>query len=267
MEKIKEIFKDRTDIGAKASLAQEMTLFLLGFLGLQVCALLLQLIMEPAFASGAINEGQLAMGVNLASYALLGLVFWLYLISPFGSGIKQSLKPGSSLHRKPRGISQGIYVFIIIYLVGVFYSGLIELIPWMSTNTNQSTLVTLGSSFPIPLFVMTVLLAPLIEEITYRGGLTNACAGGFTGAKRGYHPLVGILISSLIFGLIHFDFQGSILSATQGDFYPLYRELLNLPAYVISGAALAGCYLASGSLYLSVALHSLNNLIAFIGMI
>ena len=86
-------------------------------------------------------------------------------------------------------------------------------------------------------FVMFVVLGPAVEEFTFRGLL-------FTRLSVKYSPRKAIVISSLMFGLLHFDFIGAF----------------------IFGLVAASLYAQSRSLIAPLALHSMNNLIAFAGL-
>jgi len=83
-------------------------------------------------------------------------------------------------------------------------------------------------------FVLFVVLAPVVEEFTFRALL-------FTRLSAKYSPAKAIVISSLMFGLLHFDFIGAF----------------------VFGLVAATLYAQSRSLLAPIALHSVNNLIAF----
>ena len=83
------------------------------------------------------------------------------------------------------------------------------------------------------LFVQTVIIAPLFEEVMYRGILLN-------GMLKKYSPKKAIIVSSLIFGFIH-------LNLPQG-----------LNAFVI-GLIIATVYYYTRSLYICMIMHAANN--------
>jgi len=88
----------------------------------------------------------------------------------------------------------------------------------------------------VPFFIMIVVVGPAIEEFTFRGLL-------FTRLSVKYSPRTAILLSSLMFGIMHFDFLGAF----------------------VFGLVAASLYAYSGSLIAPLALHCVNNLIAFGG--
>ena len=100
--------------------------------------------------------------------------------------------------------------------------------------------------------ISVVILAPIVEELMLRGlGLNSFLS------EKNYKT--SIILSALIFGLIHFDF-GSIGTSTFGN------EMLNLPDYVIAGLALSFIYDKYG-LAASFTTHAANNLFSVISIL
>jgi membrane protease YdiL (CAAX protease family) len=95
-----------------------------------------------------------------------------------------------------------------------------------------------------------VIMAPILEEITYRYFL-------FGGIAK-YNRKWAIVISGFIFMAVH-----AVASFTQ-DVDNIFREIILLPPYMFSGMALAYAYDKSENLATSTIIHSLNNLISFI---
>ena len=89
-----------------------------------------------------------------------------------------------------------------------------------------------NSSWTI-LFVQIVIIAPVFEEIIYRGIILN-------GMLKKYSPKKAIIVSSLIFGLIHRNLP-------QG-----------LNAFVL-GLIIATVYYYTRSLYICMIMHAANN--------
>lgn len=87
------------------------------------------------------------------------------------------------------------------------------------------------------MLLMTVGLAPVLEEIIFRGiiqkGLTN----------KGWQPWKAVLLSATVFGLVH------------GNPWQLVGA-------VLLGTVLGTVYYKTGSLLLSILLHAFNNLIS-----
>ncbi len=90
---------------------------------------------------------------------------------------------------------------------------------------------------PFPFMVSALFIAPLFEELFFRGILLR----GFMG---NYNPVVSIVLSALLFGIFH----------------------MNGPQFVnafLLGLILGYVYYSTRSLILCVAIHAMNNGIAF----
>tara|TARA_B100000212_G_scaffold106940_1_gene79311 strand:- start:970 stop:1812 length:843 start_codon:yes stop_codon:yes gene_type:complete len=92
----------------------------------------------------------------------------------------------------------------------------------------------------IMLFLTTTLIAPLFEEIIFRGVLLPVLA-------RDYGKIIGILISSFVFALAHLSLN---------EFPPLF----------VLGIGLATTRLISGRLASSVVMHSFWNGLTFLNL-
>ncbi len=147
--------------------------------------------------------------------------------------------------------TNGLVIGIVMLFAQSVYSIIITLIfGEVDSNANQSALVEMTKRAPVLLFLTTVVLAPLFEEIVYRYSLF-----GVLHKKNRY---LAYIVSLIVFGLIHFDF-GSF-----SDWATLKVELLNLPAYLISGGLLCYAYEKNDSLIAPITAHATNNLVAFI---
>jgi membrane protease YdiL (CAAX protease family) len=88
-----------------------------------------------------------------------------------------------------------------------------------------------------------MILAPLAEEVFFRGF--------FYGALRGrFGVLVAAVIDGVVFGLIHWDFKGA-------------DSLLILPPLMVLGVIFCLVYERTGSLWPVVAMHTFNNAVAY----
>lgn len=89
------------------------------------------------------------------------------------------------------------------------------------------------------LWLAVVVAAPVVEEFFFRGFLLE----GLRRARLG--NLAAVAISSVLFAVIHGQY-----------------DLFDMTAVLTLGALLAFARIASGSLYLVIALHALNNLVS-----
>ena len=90
---------------------------------------------------------------------------------------------------------------------------------------------------------MVVCVAPVAEEFFFRGFFYRALRSRFS-------VIVAAAIDGALFGVIHFDFSGS-------------DALLILPPLAVLGFMFCLVYERTGSLYPVIALHALNNALAF----
>ncbi len=242
-------FKEN-DIKSVSNWYDELILFLWGWLGMKIIPYIFLLLVQL----WNFDKLQTMMTINLLTYATLftGFIVYLFMIKPeIGNKILSSFKR-NHLQRTLQGYIEYLIIYmalIIVYqlLFKYFYHG-------NSSNNNQSSLVDI-SFYKVAFVVMTVFLGPVCEELTYRIGLCSLL--------ERKNKILAILLSGIIFGLIHFDLN-SLISAGQGNTESLINELWNLPPYLISGWALGFAYVKEGCFTSSWIGHFLNNLLGVI---
>ena len=111
-------------------------------------------------------------------------------------------------------------------------------------SVNQQIAIDLTLSQPLFSFFAVVIFAPLTEELIFRGMLARYL---FPKQDNSKQTLIFLLVSSLLFALVHFP-------GTPQQFL-VYGSL---------GLSLGLAYISKGSLAYSIALHALNNLIGFL---
>ena len=111
-------------------------------------------------------------------------------------------------------------------------------------SVNQQTAEQLTHNQPLFAFFMIVVFAPLTEELTFRGMLARYVFPQQDNVKQ---TVLFLLVSSIIFALVHFP-------GTPQQFL----------VYASLGFSLGLAYISKGGLAYSIALHALNNLIAFL---
>ena len=112
------------------------------------------------------------------------------------------------------------------------------------TSVNQQLVEELTHNQPLFSFFMVVVFAPLTEELTFRGMLARYVFPQQDNIKQ---TVLFLLVSSIIFALVHFP-------GTPQQFL----------VYASLGFSLGLAYINKGGLAYSIALHALNNLIAFL---
>ena len=111
-------------------------------------------------------------------------------------------------------------------------------------SVNQQTATDLTLAQPLFSFFATVIFAPLTEELIFRGMLARYLFPKQDSSKQ---TLLFLLVSSLIFALIHFP----------GDVQQFF-------VYFSLGFSLGLAYISRKGLVYSISLHALNNLVAFL---
>jgi CAAX protease family protein len=147
-------------------------------------------------------------------------------------------------------------VAIIALLLSYMFNGALQgvVTPTDSTIVQETTSKTPAANiqnyslgYMLTLLVLMGPATAVIEEVAFRGAL-------YGWLRRNLGPLIGILISALIFGFLHLRF------INPGGATGLIATL----QVVIGGVILAYLYEKSGSLWPSIYMHSLNNTIGFL---
>ncbi len=127
------------------------------------------------------------------------------------------------------------YVFTIIYSLVVH--------PHAEQNVTKSLGADQGTFGLIAAGVMVIAVAPVAEEFFFRGFFYKALRGRFG-------VIAAALMDGALFGLIHFDPSAS-------------SPLAVIPPLAVLGFSFCLVYEQTGSIFPTIALHSLNNTIAY----
>ena len=111
-------------------------------------------------------------------------------------------------------------------------------------SVNQQIATDLTLSQPLFSFFAVVIFAPLTEELIFRGMLARYL---FPKQDNSKQTLIFLLVSSILFALIHFP----------GD----VQQFL---VYASLGFSLGLAYISRKGLVYSISLHALNNLVSFL---
>jgi membrane protease YdiL (CAAX protease family) len=132
------------------------------------------------------------------------------------------------------GAGLAVMVTVNLILVFVFHS---------EGAKNELGLHELIKAYPIAMGIIICLFGPFIEEIVFRKSLRDAFP----------NDLVFIVMSFLIFGSIHVTSTATNLI-----------DWLYIIPYGALGAAFAGMYCKTKTIYTSITFHMLHNTILFI---
>ena len=131
------------------------------------------------------------------------------------------------------GVAAGIR-YLCLYFSNLFFPQQVEQL------ITEAELPIAYNATILLTFITVVIIAPITEEFIFRGILLHRWS-----SKWGI--AVGIVASSVLFGLVH------------GDIF--------IPERIFGGAIYAILYLKTKSLMVPIVLHAVNNLIAFLGTV
>lgn len=172
-----------------------------------------------------------------------GCELW-YLKSQLGKD-KLSLKKIVGLNldslkgSKWSAIWRGVVTWLVIIAVGK----IVELIPMPTMVDPAADFLKSLSGWPLYILAVLVTLGPIFEELIFRGFLYNMTRSSISDngtTRRVTADIVALVVSASAFALMHFNLSGFL-------------------AYFAAGAILAESYRRSGSLYVPIIAHMLNN--------
>jgi membrane protease YdiL (CAAX protease family) len=132
----------------------------------------------------------------------------------------------------------GLFSF---YIVAAVYTAIVQ--PDAEQTVAQDLGADQGTFGMIAAGFMVICVAPVAEEFFFRGFFYRAL-------RSRYSIVVAALIDGVLFGIIHWDFSSA-------------DALLIVPPLAALGFMFCLVYERTGSLYPVIALHALNNAIAF----
>lgn len=209
--------------------------FLVSFIATQVVVLI------AAVATGANLDDQNTTFTVVATF-LQGLVF-IGTGVLFASFVGKPRVEDFGLRPAPfwptvRWAAIGLVSF---YVLAVVYSAAVhpdaKQTVAQDLGADNGTLAMIGAGF------MIICIAPIAEEFFFRGFFYRAL-------RSRYSVLVAAAADGLLFGAIHWDFSNA-------------DALLIIPPLAALGFMFCLVYERTGSLYPVIALHALNNAIAF----
>lgn len=242
---------------------RQLILFLFGWIGLQLIALIYSLIYAGIIAGingidyldaiRTLDSPLNSLVVNSVSYLIL-LTGTIAIIWPQIRKLLSSFKIG-------RNWLFGLLLGMAVIGAGVVYSIFSSFIYESSGNANQSSLETIISSYPFASLLIFGFIGPIVEELVYRVGLFNLLSR----TKR----WIAYVATVLIFAFIHFDFMSifSLLTNYGAETLDVFiNELINIPQYVIAGLLLCLAYEKYGFAGSTIA-HIVNNVFSILAVI
>ena len=198
---------------------------------------------------------------------LLALLSFVFIYGTVQSGAVEALKLGASPYATTLFyvVLAGVYVYCVykwykkapihieengfnrfIWLPALvwFLSLVVQFFLPDNPSVNQQTATDLTLAQPLFSFFAIVIFASLTEELIFRGMLARYL---FPKQDNSKQTLIFLLISSIIFALIHFP----------GDVQQFF-------VYFSLGFSLGLAYISRKGLVYSISLHALNNLVSFL---
>ena len=169
---------------------------------------------------------------NLISYIILVVVSVLL----FGHELMEQFKKIPSKKTFIKGVLTG---WCLLFASSYVSSMIIFFFTKSNDSSmNQQAITSLMEFHPILMGAMTVLCAPIAEEVVFRLTIMRGLLK---------QPWIGILLSSFLFGMIH------VVSA--GDFIYLIQ-------YMAMGIALGYVYYRHQNIWFSIGVHAVQNFIS-----
>lgn len=148
---------------------------------------------------------------------------------------------------KKENILRIFYSFCFIIFMNFLLSILVSLLTNSQGSNNQASIAESSQIAPLLTGFAAIFIAPLLEEIVFRGGV-------FTTLRARFPLCISLVVSSVLFGSIHI-----IDSLINGNLL----DVSYLLVYSVIGCVLAYSYEKSGSLIVPVCIHMLNNILAY----
>lgn len=186
------------------------------------------------YRNGYIGDGYLAQIVIylfiLVTTVLLSYDFINYGIKKFAENVKKNLITVI------RSLARMFIVTIPASMIIYFVTGL-------STSNNQSMVDTIKQENMLYLIFASVVFAPIVEEMVFRGSIYNLC-------KKHVGKTRAMIIASFLFGFLHvYD------SLLNGNF----TDLIYIFLYGGLGLIINLAYEESDTIVCPILIHMLNN--------
>lgn len=230
---------------------EKIVFFLMGLIGLNVISVIVTSILTNTTFYDPNSEALTPKGNALNRFLAYGILLGCFLLL-ICLDKHATYKKIFSDFRSWKPYVYGLCGFFGLILINIIFNAIYTATRpnIYGANDNQQSIESRRNASPALSIMTVVAFAPFCEEMTYRLGLLDAI-----GKK---HRWLGLVISALIFGAIHFDSTPGFLrnlykSKGERELYEKYRirrinEWLNLPIYRLSGFILGLTYVSSGKM-------------------
>ena len=146
-----------------------------------------------------------------------------------------------------KNLVQVIKTYGLMMVSSIAVNMILVLVFHLEQSGNQSSIIELYSQQPIKVIFAALVFAPIVEELVFRGS--------FYAPLRKNHHLLGVLLSSFLFGFLH---------VYQSLFAGNLMDLLYIFSYGLLGSFMCRIYDKTNSFFSCVLLHFLNNFISIV---
>lgn len=206
-------------------------------------------VMVSFFMGSILSSEEHQLMSLLVSQAVYAVPMLIYLISNRASPL-EALR----IHKiKPLNV---LLLVIFAYLITPVLNLLNAVSMLFSTNVINSSLAGILTKYPLWVGLGAIALVPgILEECVYRGVFFNE--------YRKKNPLLGILISGLLFGLMHLNFNQFIYAFVMGVIFALLVEACDslLASIIVHFAINANSVILSRNLPEVVTVYSKQELL------
>ncbi len=130
----------------------------------------------------------------------------------------------------------------------------------IESTSNNNLVSDMVATNPIPMILVTVIFAPLVEETIFRAGLCRP----LTASKNIFVKILGFAISVFIFALLHVYQYAFFATDANGATYLTFNadEFLSILTYIPMGVGFAACSYLCKNFWGSVICHMITNGVA-----
>lgn len=177
---------------------------------------------------------------------IVDMLFAVIAIWIFKDSLIEQMK--DFLKDKKENLLYGCVIGFAMLFGASIVGGLISMLLGAKTDSqNQILIESLANAHPIIIVVTSVILAPIVEELLFRGTLF--------GWLYELHPIVAHVLSAFLFGFLHI--MDSVLSGN-------IQEWIQIFAYLFMGGVLSFLYEKRNNICVPILSHMMNNLVSML---
>lgn len=202
-----------------------------------------------AFLKFIIITFSLDLDLN-AINAYLNLIFDLGMLILLWWMLKDTMKQQWIDFKKDikQNMIYSLVLGTVLLYVASFIGGIITLaLGGGVSSENQQAISQIVQSYPIVMIITTVIFAPILEEMIFRGIVF--------GWLYEFHPKLAHILSGFLFGFMH------IMTAVLAGSFSEWTQIFS---YFFMGVVLSFLYEKRNNIYVPIGAHILNNLISIV---